>query len=270
MEDLIIKALEKSEKKKLPTTMCGWETPVPFDPNFKWERRITFTADSYTKWLKDTFPIIKTLTPISRNEALEKSIDQYGIEVGDKVLYLLSMPMWDYQASYFFSTPRLTRVGLSIYRGNTEGTVYFDKAIVIPVLADSSSLEPWMSLTPNEILTLRGSIRRAKNDTAIAGLGMGWVARKILERKQVNKLTIYEKCSEVAEYFGRPLTEDFGDRVSIACCDAYAADWMKHDVALWDIWSSYGRASYDNKYLTIRDEMRKAGKVCVGWGEGIT
>lgn len=271
MEDLIIKTIEKNNKKELPTTICAWENPVPFDQNFKWNHRITFTADSYTKWLKDTLPIVDTLTPISRDDvAFRKKVSECGITIGGKILYLLSMPMWDYQARFVFTEPRLARVGLSIYRGSTEGTIYFDGAVAIPVLADSSSFTPWMSLTPNEILTLRGSIRRAKNDTAIAGLGLGWVARKILERKQVKKLTIYEKCDKIAEYFGRPLIEDFGDRVSIICCDAYTTDWMKHDVGLWDIWSSYGDASDDRKYLAIRDEMRSVGKVCIGWGEGIS
>jgi len=266
------KKKKSTKKESLPTKIRDWEKPIPFTETFKWDdlssyNLTTFTANSYTEWMGETLPIINSMGIGNKK----------GTKVGDWLFYLKPLPLF-YWGSPFASfgfgfggmgaKQHAMRSTLAVYRGETPRNVCFDAVVNIPVLADKY-LHPWMSLTPNEIFTLRGSIRRAKKDTAIAGLGMGWVARKVLERKQVKHLTIYERSQDLIDFFGNPLVEDFGDRVSLVCCDAYDAPWMNHDVALWDIWQGFGEAGWDRKYRKIRDEMRDADKVCIGWGEGV-
>jgi hypothetical protein len=265
----------KTKKKKarppLPTEIRDRETPVSFTETFKctetfkWQREVTFTASSFQSWMEGNLPVIKGMVAGMKN----------GIEVGDKLFYLKSLPIWYYTSSFGFSfcpipvlPTRPTRSGLQIYKGRTAGFAYFDQEINIPVLANKSR-EPWMSLTPNEVLTLRGSVRRTKGNVGIAGLGLGWVARKVLERSKVTHLTIHEIDQSVIDQFGASLIQDFGDRVTIVQGNAYEADWSSYDVSLWDIWDSWGGASWDSKYKTIRDQLITDGKVCIGWGEGV-
>lgn len=255
-----------TKKEPLPKTIRKWEKPIPFTETFKWEDLdATFTADSFTKWVHDALPITKIMPSVHHTKAREK-----GTKIGRWIFYMRPLPIWHYASPFMFSS-RLcpTRGTLSVYRGTNEREICFDKKVDIPVLATESMLSPIMSLTPNEVFTLRGQIRRAKADTAIAGLGLGWVARKVLQRNQVKHLTIYEKDQNLIDFFGASLTKDFGDRLTIVCCDAYEAPWHNHDVALWDIWEGFGHAADDYKYLKIRDALRQNGKVCVGWGEGI-
>ena len=254
----------KEKLAPLPKTIRKFENPIPFTENFKWQDLdATFTVKSFTDWTKKSLPIIKNLKPMTVETAEKK-----GVKIGDdKVFYLRKLPIWHYYAPYGFMKSRPTRTCLGVWRGETQRQVSFDGVVSIPVLANSD-MEPWMSLTPNEVFTLRGQIRRAKKDVAVAGLGLGWVSRKILERKQVDRLTIYEKDKHLIEYFGQSLIDDFGDRVSLVHADAYEVDWFQHDVALWDIWKGLGNAAWDKKYKAIRSEMISEGKTCIGWGEG--
>jgi len=258
----------KEKREPLPTKIYNHEKPIPFVENFKWsDLNATFTAESFTNWMYNALPVMKTLKPVKRS--IWKEAEKKGVVLGDdKVFYLRPFPIWHYTAPFRFMKERPTRGALDVYRGTTTKTVAFDNIVYIPVLANKQ-MAPWMSLTPNEVFTLRGQIRRAKNDVAMAGLGLGWVARKVLERKQVKHLTIYEKDKSIVDFFGKSLLEDFPDRVTLVHVDAYDVDWLKHDVALWDIWMEYGDAAWDKKYKEIRDNMKSNGKICIGWGEGL-
>lgn len=246
----------------LPTKISGYEKPVDFTENFKWSRSLTtFTASSYQSWVRSILP---------QFDDMEYGMDKF-IKIGPDFQFMFRpMEIWHRTYNFLFSTKEhTTRSRLEIYRGETAGYIAFDDTVYIPILCTNSK-STWMSLTPNEVLTLRGQVRRSKGDVGIAGLGLGWTARRILERKQVKKLTVYEKNEHVIEYFGTRLKDEFGDRLTLINCDAYEADWSQHDVSLWDIWDSYGGAGWDRKYTKIRDSLIADGKVCIGWGEGVT
>jgi hypothetical protein len=250
-------------KEKAPDKIAAWEKPIEFTETFKWDDLdATFKAESYNKWMLDALPMIGEMPILEHTEAREK-----GIKVGDRIFYKRRLPMYSLQMRWMFGHSTMNRTGLAVYKGRTERTARFDAEIGIPVLADKS-LAPWMSLTPNEVFTLRGQIRRAKGHVAMAGLGMGWAARKVLERKQVRTLTVFEKDQDVIDFFGKSLTDDFGARVVIHRDDAYQVNWMQYDVALWDIWKGIGDAAWDDKYNVIKSSMIAAGKVCVGWTDG--
>ncbi len=221
---------------------------VPFTENFKFpeSKSITFDADSFETWCNDALPIIKGMaTCSSHHQAHDK-----GLTVGSKVFYV-----------------RECDSALEIYRGRAVRYAMFSRPVKIPILADRW-MDPWMSLTPNEVFSLRGQIKRARGNVAVAGLGLGWTARKILQRPQVERLTVYEIDENVIETFGKSLIETFGDRIQIVQADAYTAPWENHDVALWDIWQDMSGAAHDGKFKTIRRKMDRLGKVCFGWGIG--
>ena len=197
-----------------------------------------------------------------------KEVKTGGIPVGEWAFYLKRIPMWVTQTSWFFfrmSTQRV-RGALDLYRGKSVAQVMFSAPVDIPVLCDSKG-EPWMSLTPNEILTQRGQIRRTRGNVGVAGLGLGWATENILQRKQVKHCTVYERSADIIRVFGEPLLERFPDKLTIVNTDAYAVDWLQHDVAVWDIWKEFGDARWDRKFEQVKQDMSAAGKVCIGWGD---
>jgi len=275
------KKVKVKVKEELPTKIGQRETVIPFDETFKWpgtRGMITFDGPQFQEWAHETLPVSRGLEPMSQPEATRS-----GIKIDDFVFYLLRLPLYRWGSRYegmgffggfFLPTDNVPiRTTLEVYRGKQHGNCGFSTPINMPVLAKpdrftAGKLNPWMSLTPNEILTQRGQIRRAKKNTAMAGLGLGWAARKVLERKQVTHLTVYEQSQGVIDYFGASLKKDFPGKVTLVCADAYEVDWLKHDVALWDIWDDWGGASWDSKFDKIRFEMERDGRVCIGWGQG--
>lgn len=270
---------KKPKVEKLVQKIGDHEQPVPFEESFKFPgagKLITFTGDSYDDWVRQMLPGVDQVPSVETLSSAE--VRSVGIAVGSEYLFyrrpldLMRMvsPWGGFGFLMPIGTPRPARCLLEIYQRTTEAYVGFDRRIYIPVLCDQD-LKPWMSLTPNEILTLRGQIRRASGHTVVAGLGLGWSARKMLQRKQVTKLTVVERDQAVIDYFGGPLEEEFGDRVEFVGASAYDFDWLAEDidVGLWDIWDQYGYADSDSTFRRIRDSMRKAGKVCMGWGDNI-
>jgi hypothetical protein len=278
--------MTKKKKEQLPIGLSDREVVIPFDEQFKWPgtgKRITFDGVQFQNWVYQTLPVSRELTPMDQQKAKTD-----GIMLDEFVFYMRPLPMWRWGSRYegiggggFYmlfldNSPAVPqRCCLEVYRGRQAAYCAFSTAINIPVLAklgpnwDGGKLEPWMSLTPNEVLTQRGQIRRAKSNTAMAGLGLGWAARKVLERKQVKHLTVYEKSQCIIDYFGKSLQADYPDKVTIVCADAYEVDWHQHDVCLWDIWEDWGGASWDRKFEKIKMKLETAGKVCVGWGQGV-
>lgn len=260
------KVKTKPAVRPRPTGMLPHEEVVPFDPGFKFpgaNAAITFDAESFQQWVYSVLPLAKELP---------KSGDiGGGLPVGEFTFYIKRLPLWEYTntALWLFTTPRMDwrRTQLAIYRRTTKAHVRFSDTVYVPILGTVK--EVWMSLTPNEILTQRGQLRRAKGKTAMAGLGLGWAARQVLQKKSVTHLTIFERDQAVIDTFGASLIQDFPDRVTITQGDAYEQDWHQFDVSLWDIWASYGGADCDSRFKKIRDSLRAADKVCYGWGDNI-
>lgn len=254
-----------AELEPLPQEINKWEQPIEFTEDFRVAKQITFTAESYQQWVESILPQTKKMQPLETSQVAKK-----GIPVGDYRFYLRELPLWHMGRPHFLMKLRPTRSQLELYQsGRVAGYCGFDGVVYIPVLCEKAR-SVWMSLTPAEILSQRGQVRRAKKDTAIAGLGLGWAARRILERKKVTHLTVYERNTDVLRVFGEPLKEEFGDKLTLVEADAYKVDWTQHDTVLWDIWSGYGDAYWDSRFGAIQKELRAAGKVCEGWGQVLT
>lgn len=274
MTATMTKKKKKPKEPELKQEMFAWEKPVPFDESFKWpghDKLITFDGPSYEAWTRELLPMTADMPSVHHSKALKK-----GVKVGDNyIFYRRPLPMMYMSTGYasgmlaLIAKPRPARGKLQIYRRRTAGWCAFSTVVSIPVLAQVDRLEPWMSLTPNEIFTQRGQIRRTKKNTGMAGLGLGWAARKVLQRKQVKHLTVVERDEHIIEMFGTPLQEEFGDKLTIVQGDAYEHDWAQHDVSIWDIWKDWGGASDDRRFWQIKRALEADGKVCEGWGQTV-
>lgn len=257
--------------KQLPDSIAHHEQVVKWSEKFKApmaNRLITFSAKQYQQWAQALLPKpIRSIQPLEEMQARKQG---RHYKVGRFVYYLRPLPMWRW-GNVFERTNVEHRNKLQLFKGgDTIAYCAFDGNINIPIIGtqstNDSAIEPWMSLTPNEVLTQRGQVRRAKGKVGLAGLGMGWAARRILERKQVKHLTIIEQDLDIIKLFGTPLKEQFQDKLTLICGDAYEQDWQQFDVSIWDIWERFNDCSLDKKFLPIHRQLEQNGKTCVYWG----
>ena len=121
---------------------------------------------------------------------------------------------------------------------------YFEEAFGYPAVYQDGRL--WMSVTPNEINTMREPISRARGKTLTFGLGLGYFAYMCSLKEEVSSVTIVEKDKRVIQLFEQNILPQFvhKDKISIVCEDAYAfLDKMRdceYDYAFVDIYHDAG------------------------------
>lgn len=123
------------------------------------------------------------------------------------------------------------------------GYVTFDGEIILPSLFEPGGWRgtPWMSLSPNELITLRPGTRKAKGHTIVAGLGLGHQLIQVSHRKQVKKLTLVEISAELVEWLMPRIKPHLGCPVDVVIGDANEViPKMKADVCLMDIYEGFG------------------------------
>ena len=99
----------------------------------------------------------------------------------------------------------------------------------------------WMSITPNEINTMKKDINDAFGVVCTYGLGMGYFACMCAIKKDVSKVIIVEKDKEVIELFNKiifPFFNEYKEKIEIINTDAY--DYGKNienvDYVFVDLW----------------------------------
>jgi hypothetical protein len=136
---------------------------------------------------------------------------------------------------------------LDILSGRKRGSVMFDGPVTFPAIHEIGSWRdtPWMSLTPNEIFTLRIGTKFAKGHVIVAGLGLGHQLIEVLLRKQVTKVTLVEKSQGLVHFvlpeIQRVLCDKLESKLDVVVGNAYELiPKMSGDVALIDIFGGYG------------------------------
>jgi len=145
---------------------------------------------------------------------------------------------------------------LEIASGKRRGNVMFDGPALAPALhqwsdwAERWSPEPWMSITPMEMLTLRPGTRKAKGRVVVAGLGLGHQLVEVSHRRQVTSLVLVERDAELVEWLVPRLAPHLGMPVEVIVGDAYKVmPLLTADIALVDIFPRYGGNSWECRRL---------------------
>lgn len=131
---------------------------------------------------------------------------------------------------------------------------------------------PWMSVCPSEISSMRGPIDRAHGRVLVLGLGLGYYPFVIAQKKEVERIVIVERQSEIIALFQQHLLPQFPDRekITVVQADAYAyLDELEpylFDFCFADIWE--GQQDGAPAYLRIREhEKRLPGTTFAYWIE---
>jgi hypothetical protein len=188
--------------------------------------------------------------------------------------------VWSKDGHFFlFNRSWPSGVPLRLMQNRRRGYVWFTTEVCFPVLVDASDTprqiprcnadDVWMSLTPMEVLTQRKAVQLAKGKVLVGGIGLGWLLRKVCEKKSVTEVIVVEKNQSLLDWIGGILVDrnlDVIHKVTEWICDDVYNQVGKHGdetLHLLDIWKSYGGC--DHKF----DQLKKTlppGKLW-GWGD---
>lgn len=100
----------------------------------------------------------------------------------------------------------------------------------------------WMSLNPNEIITMRDDIKDAKGNVLTFGLGLGYYPFMCSLKEDVEKITIIEKDKNIISLFKKHLLPFFPNKEKIIIIEDDAFNFMErkytdvYDYVFVDIW----------------------------------
>ena len=118
---------------------------------------------------------------------------------------------------------------------------YFDVEFPFPAILEDGI--EWMTITPNEVETMREPIEKCRGRVLTLGLGLGYFAFHASEKSNVERVVVVERSRDVIEIFKTYLLPQFpnGDKIEIIEADAfqYMQEKMprgKFDYVFADLW----------------------------------
>lgn len=214
---------------------------VPWTPDIKWTKELNIQASTLPKY--NLFPRVK---PYPANDI--------NVIVQNGSVAFSPNKRWVYCIKRLEPGAMLLTMS-----GSKQGSVMFDGAVDVPALHQNSnaavedakvpffSREPWMSITPMEMLTLRPGTKLAKGHTVVAGLGLGYQLIEVAKRKQVERITLVEKSQELVDWLMPRLRPMVDKPIDVIVESAHTAlPKLTADVALIDIFYSYGNNDDDH------------------------
>lgn len=145
---------------------------------------------------------------------------------------------------------------LHTWSGSKLGSVLFDGPVCIPTIYSRRSAgwdtDPWMSLTPAEMLSMRTGARLATGHTVIAGLGLGHLLIEVCQKRSVKKVTLVEISRELVDWIFPRIQPYLKCEVDVIIGDANATiPSLEADAALIDIFPFYGNNEFRAKHPCI-------------------
>ena len=118
---------------------------------------------------------------------------------------------------------------------------YFDTEFHFPAILENGI--EWMTITPNEVETMREPIAKCRGKVLTLGLGLGYFAFHASEKPEVERVVVIERSRDVIDIFKTYLLPQFpnADKIEIIEADAfvYMEEKMPHegfDYVFCDLW----------------------------------
>ena len=104
---------------------------------------------------------------------------------------------------------------------------YFHQRFAFPAVLEKGV--EWMTVTPNEIETMRVPIQKSHGQVVTLGLGLGYFAFHAAQKQEVTDVTVIERDSHVIELFRRYILPQIphGEKIRILQADAFV--WLEQD-----------------------------------------
>lgn len=118
---------------------------------------------------------------------------------------------------------------------------FFAEPFPYPAVLEDGRI--WMTVTPNEVETMKEPVAQAHGKVLTYGLGLGYYPFMVSQKSDVVSVTVVEKDEAIIELFEKQLLPQFPakDKISVVCDDAfnYAATRMGKegfDYVFTDLW----------------------------------
>ncbi|WP_240507973.1 hypothetical protein [Virgibacillus indicus] len=148
---------------------------------------------------------------------------------------------------------------------------FFDAEFKFPAILENDRI--WMTITPNEIETMREPVDKAFGSVLTFGLGLGYYVYMVSEKDNVEGITVVESNEDVIDLFKKYILPQFKNahKIKIIKADAfeYAQKHMakgKYDFAFTDLWHDVSDGI--DMYLKMKTyEKRSPDTVFTYWIE---
>lgn len=259
----------------------------PWNPSMTWREfrekgsMVFFEAksaqnyfDDFERFLTAGHPKLKRLPKIDR---LKTEWRNKAMPIGDM---LIGRQTWPHRTALsnsrrpFLFIPQTELSDYSanfldvINNGKVVGEVGFSDDTTTTAVWDQYGTV-WMSITFSEIMSQRSGVRAGRGKVFIGGMGLGWLAREVGRRDQVDEVVVVEKHVELAKFMRPNLKAEFPEKpVKVITGDAYE-HLEKHgedyDSVLMDIWPNAGDAPWDRRWMNLKAELEEKGVRCWHW-----
>ena len=138
---------------------------------------------------------------------------------------------------------------------------YFDEEFPFPAILESGV--EWMTVTPNEIETMREPIAKSFGNALTLGLGLGYFAFHAIQKSEVRHLTVVERDRDVIELFRTALLPQFPNANKLTIVQADAFDFLKDPKTLLQYDSIFADLWHDpsdglDLYIRLRKTEKEA------------
>ena len=118
---------------------------------------------------------------------------------------------------------------------------FFEEEFSFPAILENGRV--WMTITPNEIETMKEAVEKAFGDVLTFGLGLGYYAYMVSEKDNVDSVTIVEINPDIIDLFKTYIFPQFKNRAKIHIVQGDAFLFAKqrlesgaYDFIFTDLW----------------------------------
>ncbi|MBR2927015.1 MAG: hypothetical protein IKC31_05520 [Clostridia bacterium] len=137
---------------------------------------------------------------------------------------------------------------------------YFEEEFPFPAILEDGV--EWMTVTPNEIETMKEPIQRARGRVLTLGLGLGYFAFCASQKEEVTEVTVIEQDGNVISLVREHLLPQFPHREKIRIVQADAFDFLERtnlsgqfDYLFSDLW--HDASDGLEMYIRIKKLLQK-------------
>jgi hypothetical protein len=109
---------------------------------------------------------------------------------------------------------------------------FFDTEFGFPAVLEDDRI--WMTITPNEIETMKEAVDQAFGRVLTFGLGLGYYAYMVSEKDDVESVTVVEMNEDVIRLFNRYIRPQFNKAKKITVIKADAFEYAQNQMAKED------------------------------------